>query len=477
MSVLRRIAPLLLLVPLVAGCGSDAISAPAGIHKIQHVIVIMQENRSFDSYFGTYPGADGIPERNGRPTVCLPDPHGGCIAPYHDTSLVNAGGPHSPRSAQRDIDGGRMDGFVRVAAAADAHACGKKVLDPGCLINPHMPDVMGYHDWHEIPNYWAYAHHFVLQDHMYEAVRSWSLPSHLSLVSGWSATCQSLDPMSCRSSDGKEGVGDQGDDNGGAAAFPWTDLTYLLHQSAVSWGYFVQRGKQPDCPRGNMGCRFRAQSDHTPSIWNPLPRFTDVRDDQQVGNVQDASAFFADAREGPLPAVSWIVPDYASSDHPDRSIAAGQAWVTRIVNAVMRSPDWNSTAIFLTWDDWGGFYDHVQPPNVDALGYGLRVPGLLISPYARAGMIDHRTVSFDAYLRFIEDDFLAGSRIDPATDGRPDSRPDVRENASQLHDLMAEFNFRQKPLKPLLLPLQPTPSQARREAAGVRRTTLSSRSR
>src|SRR5207342_1186962 len=126
-----------------------------------------------------------IPQRNGVPTACVPAPGGGCIRPYHDTSLVNAGGPHSPRSAQRDIDGGKMDGFVSVAEDANAHACGKQVLDPGCLINRNRPDVMGYHDWHEIPNYWDYAHHFVLQDHMYEAVRSWSLPSHLSLVSGW----------------------------------------------------------------------------------------------------------------------------------------------------------------------------------------------------------------------------------------------------------------------------------------------------
>ena len=477
MPVIRRIAFLLLLSPVLAGCGDAAVSAPAGIHKIQHVIVIMQENRSFDSYFGTYPGADGIPQRNGRPTVCLPNPRGGCIRPYHDTSLVNAGGPHSPRSAQRDINGGKMDGFVSVAEDAHANACGKNVLDPGCLIDRTRPDVMGYHDWHEIPNYWDYAHHFVLQDHMYEAVRSWSLPSHLSLVSGWSASCHSLSPLSCVSSAGKGGVGDQGSDDDGAEAFPWTDLTYMLHGAGVSWGYFVQRGNQPDCPRGNMGCRFKAQSNHTPSIWNPLPRFTDVAQDQQVGNVQDASNFFADARAGALPAVSWVVPDYAHSEHPDRSIAAGQAWVTRLINSVMRSPDWQSTAIFLAWDDWGGFYDHVQPPNVDALGYGLRVPGLLISPYARPGMVDHRTVSFDAYLRFIEDDFLGGARLDPATDGRPDSRPDVRENAPQLHDLLAEFNFSQRPLAPMVLPLRPTPSQARQEAAGVRRTTLSSRSR
>jgi hypothetical protein len=128
-----------------------------------------------------------------------------------------------------------------------------------------------------------------------------------------------------------------------------------------------------------------------------------------------------------------------------------------VVNAVMRSPDWKSSAIFIAWDDWGGFYDHVQPPVVDPLGYGIRVPGIMISPYARAGYIDHQTLSFDAYLRFIEDDFLGGARIDPATDGRPDSRPSVRENASQLGNLLREFDFSQSPRKPQLLP--PTPSR------------------
>jgi phospholipase C len=125
--------------------------------------------------------------------------------------------------------------------------------------------------------------------------------------------------------------------------------------------------------------------------------------------------------------------------------------VTDIVNAVMSGPDWKSTAIFVTWDDWGGVYDHVRPPRVDADGYGLRVPGLVISPYARRGMVDHQTLSFDAYIKFIEDDFLAGDRIDPATDGRPDSRPDVRENLRLLGDLRRDFDFSQPPRAPLLL--------------------------
>jgi phospholipase C len=136
-------------------------------------------------------------------------------------------------------------------------------------------------------------------------------------------------------------------------------------------------------------------------------------------------------------------------------ITAGQTYVTGLINAIMRSPDWNSTAIFLTWDDWGGFYDHVTPPRVDAQGYGLRVPALVISPYARQAFIDHQTLSFDAYVKFIEDDFLGGQRLDPRTDGRPDPRPDVRETLPQLGDLTADFDFNQPPRSPEILPLEP----------------------
>ena len=118
----------------------------------------------------------------------------------------------------------------------------------------------------------------------------------------------------------------------------------------------------------------------------------------------------------------------------------------------MRSPNWNSTAIFLAWDDWGGFYDHVVPPNVDQNGYGLRVPALVISPYAKRGYIDHQTLSFDAYLKFIEDDFLGGQRLDPTTDGRPDPRPYVRENAADpRRPRRRSFDFNQKPRAPLIL--------------------------
>ena len=122
----------------------------------------------------------------------------------------------------------------------------------------------------------------------------------------------------------------------------------------------------------------------------------------------------------------------------------------------MKSPDWKSTAIFLAWDDWGGFYDHVVPPAVDQSGYGLRVPALVISPYARHGYIDHQVLSSDAYLKFIEDDFLGGARLNPATDGRPDRRPDVRENAKILGSMTRDFNFSQPPREPVLLGTNPS---------------------
>jgi phospholipase C len=198
------------------------------------------------------------------------------------------------------------------------------------------------------------------------------------------------------------------------------------------------------------------QDAKTPGIWNPLPWFDTVKEDGQARNVAPFDRFVRAARRGDLPAVSWLTPSQQVSEHPPGLVSRGQAWVTGVVNAVMQSPDWKSTAIFLAWDDWGGFYDHVQPPHVDANGYGLRVPGLVISPYAKRHFVDHQTLSFDAYLKFIEDDFLGGARIDPRTDGRSDRRPTVRENAKVLGDLRRDFDFSQAPRKPLLL--RPFPS-------------------
>jgi phospholipase C len=292
---------------------------------------------------------------------------------------------------------------------------------------------------------------------MFEPNDSWTLPAHLFLVSEWSARCSRPgDPTSCVNAlenpvdpPAKTRKGERVPD------YAWTDLTYLLHKHHVSWRYYVVRGSEPDCDHGQLICRPVPQDERTPGAMNPLPWFATVREDRQLHNIVRTKAFFRAARRGTLPSVSWVVPSDVVSEHPPNLITRGQAYVTSIVNAVMRGPDWKSSAIFLAWDDWGGFYDHVAPPAVDENGYGLRVPGLVISPYARLGLVDHQVLSFDAYAKFIEDDFLHGQRLDPATDGRPDPRPTVREDLPQLGDLVRDFDFNRPPRPPLLLPLHP----------------------
>ena len=447
--------------PSVAPVPGPSAAASAGIDKIKHVVVIMQENRSFDTYFGTFPGADGIPTANGKFAVCVPDPAANsCQAPYHNAADVNGGAAHGSPAAIAAIDGGKMDGFIKVAEQS-AKGCAD-VQSPACA-HSATADVMGYHDAREIPNYWEYAKNFVLDDHMFEPVASWSLPDHLYMVSAWSALCSSSAPSSCHnditgpySPAQQERFVNQAIATGTAPAQDaWTDITYLLHKHQISWGYYIEDGSEPDCADSAATCPTRPQNYKTPGIWNPLPLFTDVQQDGQLGNIQPVQKFLTAASAGNLPAVSWITPSQTNSEHPPASVHEGQAWVTNLVNQVMSGPDWSSTAIFLTWDDWGGFYDHVKPPVVDGNGYGLRVPALVISPYPKRGFIDHQTFSHDAFLKFIEDDFLAGARLDPAADGRPDPRPDVRENATQLGDLAKDFDFTQAPRPPLTLPLNP----------------------
>jgi phospholipase C len=420
--------------------GRLLLDVAAGIQTIQHVVIIMQENRSFDSYFGTFPGADGYPMVNGQIAVGNVDPKTHrLVQPFHDASDVNYGGSHKWRDALYDLHGGLLNNFQR-----DARRHRPEGMPAGAA-----PDVMGYHDAREIPNYWAYAQNFVLQDHLFEPVLSWSLPSHLFLVSGWAAQARhGKNPLRLKN-DPRQRQFVPGQNFSGTI-FDWTDLTYLLDKNNVSWVYYRAHSPDPlDPEEGN-----------TPDIWNPLPHFETVQQDHQLGNIQDHGRFFQAAAAGTLPAVSWLVPDPKTSEHPPSRVSDGQAWVTSAINAVMQGPDWMSTAIFVSWDDWGGFYDHVVPPRVDQNGYGLRVPGLVISPWVKPGYIDHQILSQDAYLKFIEDDFLGGQRLDPKTDGRPDDRPTVREDVSILGDLANEFDFSQNPLPPLILKPYPFASSA-----------------
>ena len=461
-----------LLVALTAGPTSNAQSQLqlARTH-IKHVVVIMQENHSFDTYFGTFPGADGIPAG----TCVANDPSNpamGCKRPFHNLSDIEAGGPHTHGAYTTDFDNGRMDGFIfaQVNSAIDC----QPPTNPNCSTfarGVSHRDVVGYHDATDIPNYWTYAKTFVLQDHLFESVANWSYPSHLALVSGWYAKCGN-DPTTCQAAGQPDTLGDIK-----THPLAWTYLPYLLDASQVSWKYYVNEGLEPDCATGSMTCVEKPQYFTTPNIWNPIPAFElfseQVRvNPQYKSHVTNFDTIRADLANGTLPSVSWIVPGLAVSEHPPKSIKVGMNYVTMVINLIAQSRYANDTAIFLSWDDWGGFYDHVPPPisqvnpqlGLDSIyGWGMRVPGLVISAWARPGLVDHQYLSFDNYNRFIEDLFMGGARLDPATDGRPDNRPAVTEAITQVKDpvsgatipvgdLLNDFDFIQPPRPIPILP-------------------------
>jgi phospholipase C len=466
-------------LPLLGGAAAaEAPKKPAAI-PITHVIIIMQENRSFDSYFGTFPGANGIP--NG---TCVPlntaSPGQGCVAPFHDPHDINSGGPHSSAAAQADLDDGittdKMDGFLTEQAASSTSCSSKAALTHGGIAragncNAYIPginrhDAVGYHTAAELPNYWAYAQNFVLQDEMFESVRSYSLDAHLYLTSEWSALCSNPATLSTCVTSLKPSL-----PTASHTPYPWVNLFQLLDTHNVSWKYYLDEGAEPDCADGEMTCAPQIQADGVLSYWNPAPGFVWVANQGTAyltAHNPPINQFLTDISNGTLPQVSWIVPSNNISEHPTARVTTGMEYVTSLVNAVMQSPYWQNTAIFLAWDDWGGFYDHVVPPIVDRnksttpiQGYGLRVPGLLISAYAKPGYIDHSVLSFDAYATLIENLFMNGARLDPTAMGQPDKRPDVRDaltsvtfpdgTTSPIGQLINEFDFTQTPLPPLVL--------------------------
>ena len=457
-----------MLLALAIGAAGAAHAQDATRYPIKHVIVIMQENRSFDQYFGTFPGADGIP-----PDTCVPlDPHNpglGCVKPFHDPHDGNAGGPHGPDSARADLNDGikttRMDGFIYEQLHANTKCASNAPNCAGFKGGVERHDAVGYHTQEEIPNYWAYAEHFVLQDRLFEGMRSWSWPSHLELTSEWVATCTDHSKASTCTTN------PNGGDPHPDLKLPWSNLFQLLDVKGVSWKYYLGVGGEPDCEDDEMTCDPQIQTFGVASIWNPAPYFAWVQAKGptylKYHNPRVEQLLF-DLRNGKLPKVSWVVPAEPYSEHAPAGVTRGMEYVTSMVNAVMQSRYWKDTAIFISWDDWGGFYDHVPPPNVDRndtdtpiQGFGLRVPGIMISAYAKAGTIDHTVLSFDAYARFIEDLFMNGARLDPKALGNPDKRPDIRDALTHVRfpdgrvepigDLMDEFDFKQTPLQPLVL--------------------------
>ena len=393
--------------------------AASGLNKIGHFVFIMQENRSFDSYFGTYPGADGLPKE-----ISITDPIDKTqVTPFHDTNNINRGGPHGWTNSLSDVDNGRMDGFLVESYKATGAVPGQP-YNPGAAPGKNPKDVMGWHDYHEIPNYWDYAELYVLQDQLFESVASYSLPAHLYMLAGQSG-------------------GYTGFRQTQPSSYNFPEITLLLMSGKITWNYYVTSGKMID-PEGGQVVGSESQEEQEPykyTLWNPLPAFPAVlKDPAQKSHLVGTSQFYKDAAAGTLPQVSWVIPSGAVSEHPPAGVKQGMAYVTGLVNAVMQGPDWNTTAIFISWDDWGGFYDHVVPPKVDEYGYGIRVPGLVVSPYAKQGYIDHKTYSFESWLKIVEERFGISSMT-------------LRDTKAL--DMSDAFDFTQQPRTPVVL--EPTP--------------------
>ncbi len=398
---------LAMMILLVAPASEALAVNQRPFSKIQHVIWIIQENHSFDNYFGTYPGADGFP-----PGTCLPDKPGSkrCIAPFH----MPDGAPacdlqHYWEVAHAGYDNGKMDGFVWAEGSAYT---------------------IGYYDQRDIPNYWEYARHYTLADRFFSSLNGPSGPNHVYTVAAQSGGLL-VNAFTL------EQVEDVLDDPDG---FSFASMVNLFQKTNVSWKYYVETQPLP-AGKQKIGINLYYPDPKEYSLWNPLPGFKAVRENPRaMSHLVDLKEFYRDLQNNSLPEVSWIVPMLRDSEHPPQPLAQGMWYVTSLVNAVMESPSWNDSVIFLTWDDYGGFYDHVSPPTVDAFGYGPRVPAIVISPYAKANYISHFAYDFTSILKLIEERWGLGQLT--ARDDRANDMSDV-------------FDFEQKPVPPLVIPVPP----------------------
>jgi phospholipase C len=389
LGIVIAFIPLGRTAPQAQGAGIAA--PPHGMEKIQHVIWIIQENHSFDNYFGTFPNADGIP-----PSTCLPEMPGSkkCVKPFH----MPPGQPlldleHSWETAQAAYDHGTMDGFVWVEGS---------------------PYTMGYYDETDIPNYWRYARLFTLCDRFFSSEMTGSSPNHVYTVAAQSGEINNIGSM--------EQLADNFDEDDG---FPFESIVKNFGIKNISWKYYVEtQPRPPEWSEVNAGLARLAFPDPKGfTLWNPLPGFKSIRDDEsRMNRLVSVDEYYQDLKEGTLSQFAWIIPDFQDSEHPPEPLDQGMWYVTKVVNALMKSPYWANTAIFLTWDDYGGFFDHVPPLEVDAYGFGPRVPMIVISPYAKAHYVSHYDYDFTSVLKFVEERWSL-----PHLTARDDRANDMRD--------------------------------------------------
>ena len=363
-----------------------------GLSAIQHTVIIFRENHTFDNYFGTFPGTDGATSgviSTGQTVPLMPEPD-------MDFSLLC----NSWDCAQLAMDGGKMDGFDLISGGLSAFI----------QASPQ-----------EIPHYWEYARHFVLADRYFTSVHGPSLPNHLFVFAAQSGgVIDNVDlsgtgGVMCNGvPSGTVTVIDAGGNRATEpACFDFKTLGDRLDEEGISWKFYFD-----DFSVVQMFRQF-GDSEHS------------------TKNLGSTSEFLQDAVSGNLPAVSWLIAPFAGSEHSPNSICAGDNLAAESVNAVMQGPSWNSSVIFITYDDFGGLYDHVPPPQVDQFGMGPRVPLLIISPFAKRGYVSHTVYEHSSLLKFVENRYHLRSLT-------------ARDAAAS--NMLDSFDFNQQPQAPLILP-------------------------
>jgi phospholipase C len=444
-------AGLLVGVPVIAG---TALPAPPGAsaerpadsrsatvaaarQRIRHVVFLIKENRSFDMMFGRFPGANGA--RRGK--LC----NGGGWTPLRDAPDRTADPAHDFIAGAIGIDGGRMDCFDRIIRGRNRQ---------------------GYIQFsrEDIPDYWALARHFELADRFFSPDYGPTAEEHLWSMAGGTDRMTGMEKPGWQLGHNRVPREFCDDRSERATSFePWvrprSPKIMRLEGSVRSVGLVKERywflrwpcirtpsfRTLPDELRA-AGITWREYRGQNAQV-NPLRMVRhDWRDPGIRSHIRRPPQFARDAAAGRLPAVSWLTPPWGPSDHPPHSICAGESWTVRMLNRLMRGPDWPTTAVVLTWDDFGGFYDHVAPPHPDIYGLGPRVPAIIISPWARPGAVNHRAMSFDSVLNFVEVVFrlprLPAQRVDrPLGTDRP-----ARAN------MLSAFDFARKaPVSKLIL--------------------------
>ncbi len=385
---------------------------PSG--PIKHIVFFIKENRSFDNYFGTYPSA------NGATTATMSD---GKVVPLaHQKDQLPFDIDHSSQGAIMAYDGGKMDQFDKLGS-------GKNKADNGPYANQSLTQLQQT----DIPNYWIYARNYVLGDNMYSSLMGPSFPNHLYTIAAQSGGATD----NPRTDKGRGTLFDQikgwgcdianqdvrvknadGTVNFQEACFNFRTLADELDAKNYTWRYYAP-------PSTQVGY-----------IWSSFNAIRHIRYGPDWTFVVPTVQFMTDAAAGKLPTVSWIVTPGKFSEHPPASVCVGENWTVQMLNALMQGPDWLSTAVFLTWDDFGGFYDHVAPQQIDGYGLGFRVPLIVISPYAKKGYIDHTSYEFSSMLRFAEDQLGLARMTD-------------RDKGA--NNMMGAFDFTQTPRKPVIL--------------------------